>query len=84
MDGHFANASGQIPAGDEEVSELLRRILMWAQTVLERCVESIILKHFVLVSFITDNGVGKARSQMRSYRRSKLLCVYGMSLKNCP
>jgi hypothetical protein len=50
VDGHFTNASGQIPAGDEEVSELLRRILMWAQAVLERCVESIILKHLVLVS----------------------------------
>lgn len=36
VDGHFLNASGQIPAGDEEVSELLRRILMWAEIVLER------------------------------------------------
>jgi hypothetical protein len=38
VNGHFVNASGQIPAGDEEVSELLSRILMWAEIVLERYV----------------------------------------------
>jgi chemotaxis protein histidine kinase CheA len=50
VDGHFVNASGQTLAGDGEVSELLRRILMWAEIILERCVEPIILKHLVLVS----------------------------------
>jgi len=59
VDGHFVNASGQTPAGDDEVSELLRRILMWAEIILERCVESIILKHLVLVFVMTNNGVGK-------------------------
>jgi hypothetical protein len=38
VNGHFVNASGQIPAGNDEVSELLSRILMWAEIVLERYV----------------------------------------------
>jgi hypothetical protein len=38
VNGHFVNTSGQIPTGDEEVSELLGRILMWAEIVLERYV----------------------------------------------
>ena len=49
MDGHFVSASGQTPAGDGEVSELLRRILMWAEIVLERYVELTVLKRRVLV-----------------------------------
>ncbi len=59
VDGHFVNASGQIPAGDEEVSEILRRILMWAEIVLERYHESIIRKCLRLISSVTDNGIGK-------------------------
>jgi hypothetical protein len=82
VDGHFVNASGQTPAGDEEVSELLQRILMWAEIVLERCVELIRLKRLILV-VIANNGLEKVRSQMRSYQHSKLLWVYGMSSKNC-
>jgi chromosome segregation ATPase len=36
VDGHFVTADGQIPAGNDEINELLTRILMWADTVLER------------------------------------------------
>jgi hypothetical protein len=36
VDGHFVNASGGIPAGSHEVSDLLERILKWSEIVLER------------------------------------------------
>lgn len=34
--GHFVNASGGIPDGSHEVSDLLERILKWSEIVLER------------------------------------------------
>lgn len=36
VDGHFVNSEGKVPVGDEEVSDLLRRCLSWADIVLER------------------------------------------------
>ncbi|CAK7265432.1 hypothetical protein SEPCBS119000_001509 [Sporothrix epigloea] len=36
VDGNFVNDEGKIPAGNEEVSELLSRCLLWADIVLER------------------------------------------------
>lgn len=36
VNGHFATAVDEIPAGDEEVNELLQRSLAWADIVLER------------------------------------------------
>ncbi|EPE05674.1 hypothetical protein F503_08205 [Ophiostoma piceae UAMH 11346] len=36
VDGHFVNDEGKVPAGDEEVSELLDSCLIWADAVLER------------------------------------------------
>jgi hypothetical protein len=36
VDGKFVTASGEVPVGNEEVSELLRRCLLWSEIVLER------------------------------------------------
>ncbi len=36
VDGHFVTSEGQIPAGNEEVSLLLDKILAWSEIVLER------------------------------------------------
>lgn len=36
VDGNFVNSDGEVPAGNEEVSELLRRCLLWTDIVLER------------------------------------------------
>lgn len=36
VDGHFVTDSGGIPEGDDEINELLKRILQWADIVLER------------------------------------------------
>jgi hypothetical protein len=35
-DGHFVNKEGEIPNGDEEVCDLLRKVLLWSNLVLER------------------------------------------------
>lgn len=36
VDGKFVSASGEVPAGNEEVCELLRICLLWSNMVLER------------------------------------------------
>ena len=36
VDGKFVSASGEVPAGNEEVCELLHRCLLWSEMVLER------------------------------------------------
>lgn len=36
VDGNFVNDEGKIPVGNEDVSELLSRCLLWADVVLER------------------------------------------------
>lgn len=40
VDGKFVTASGEVPAGNEEVCELLRICLLWSDIVLERQVNS--------------------------------------------
>lgn len=34
--GHFVNTSGDVLPGDEEIGELLGKITLWAEIVLER------------------------------------------------
>lgn len=36
VDGKFVSAAGEVPAGNEEVCELLRICLLWSNIVLER------------------------------------------------
>ena len=36
VNGNFVNAEGKVPAGNDEVSDLLSRCLLWADIVLER------------------------------------------------
>jgi hypothetical protein len=36
VDGNFVSADGEIPAGNEEVVDLLERCLMWSNIVLDR------------------------------------------------
>ena len=38
VDGKFVTASGEVPAGNEEVCDLLRRCLIWSEMVLSRSV----------------------------------------------
>lgn len=41
VDGHFVNEQGEHLAGDAETSELLRKILIWSDIVLERYVSTL-------------------------------------------
>ena len=36
VDGKFVDPDGSIPAGNEDVGNLLDRVLQWSETVLER------------------------------------------------
>lgn len=36
VDGHFLTTAGSVPAGDDEINELLTRILDWADIVLQK------------------------------------------------
>lgn len=36
MDGKFVDADGEVPNGGEEISDLLQRITVWSEMVLER------------------------------------------------
>jgi hypothetical protein len=54
VDGKFLNASGQPAAGSDEVSDLLRKCLLWSDIVLERYASRLQLDKFLAPDHVGD------------------------------